>query len=141
MRHAKSRYKLGKRSAHKRSMLANMLKSLIMKGRIETTVAKAKVLKRYADRMITLAKGNSLAHRRRAISGLKVRYNHLTSKENRKVKAGDTSSYNEDRKVIKKLFEELKEQSSSRTGGYTRIIKKDFRVGDSAPMCYIEYVK
>ncbi len=69
-----------------------------------------------------------------------IAYNALTSKEARAAKAGKTDSHNSDRKVIGKLFGELAARFASRNGGYTRIIKKDFRIGDSAPSCYIEYL-
>jgi large subunit ribosomal protein L17 len=91
--------------------------------------------------MITLAKKNTLASRRSAIASLKVSYNALTSKEARRAKAGDKSTYTRDRYVIDKLFGELRERFSSRNGGYTRIIRKGDRIGDSAPTCYIEYVQ
>jgi large subunit ribosomal protein L17 len=121
-------------------MIANLLKSLIENGRISTTVVKAKELRRHADRMITLAKKNTLSSRRDAIASLQVSYNPLTSKEARKVKQGDKSSYSRDRIVIGKLFGELRERFNERNGGYTRIIRTHDRVGDSAPICYIEYI-
>jgi large subunit ribosomal protein L17 len=121
-------------------MFANMLKSLIANERIETTVPKAKALRRYADRMITLAKKNTLAARRQAISQLMIRFNPLTDKEERAARAGDTSSYNTDRTVIEKLFGQLGTRFSSRNGGYTRIIKSRRRVGDNAQTCVIEYL-
>jgi large subunit ribosomal protein L17 len=117
-----------------------MLKSLIEHGRVETTERKAKELRRHADRMITLAKRNTLATRRKAIAELMISYNPLTSKEARAAKAGNTEHYNGDRKVIGILFGELSQRFTERNGGYTRIIKKNFRVGDNAPMCYIEYL-
>lgn len=140
MRHRKSTFKVGRDSAHRRCLVANMLKSLILHGRIETSVTKAKELRRHADKMITLAKKDTLASRRIAIAKLMVRFNPLTPKEQRAVKNdNDTSSYNGDRLVIGKLFE-LGERFGKRPGGYTRIIKKPARVGDSASMCYIEYL-
>ena len=122
-------------------MLANMLKSLIESERIATTVVKAKELRRRADRMITLAKRNTLASKRNAIAEMKVSFNPLTPKEARLAKGGDKSSYARDRLVIDKLFGELRERFSSRNGGYTRIIRKGDRIGDNAPTCYIEYLK
>jgi large subunit ribosomal protein L17 len=118
-----------------------MLKSLIIHGRIKTTVPKAKALKRYADRMITLAKKNTLASRRQAIGELMIRFNSLTTKEARAAKGGDTSSYNDDRFVIDQLFGELGTRFASRQGGYTRIIKESVgRQGDNAQTCLIEYL-
>jgi large subunit ribosomal protein L17 len=121
-------------------MFANMLKSLIVHGQIETTVPKAKALRRYADKMVTLAKGNTLADRRRAIAELMIRYNTLTTKQAREAKAGDTSAYNTDRRVIDILFGELGTRFASRNGGYTRIVKSQRRVGDNAQTCIIEYL-
>lgn len=141
MRHRKNTVKLGRNSSHRRCLFANMLKSLIEHGRIETTVAKAKALRSYADKMITLAKKNTLAARRQAIGELMIRYNTLTPKQLREARQGNTSSYNGDRIVIGKLFNELGPRFSSRPGGYTRIIKNDRRVGDNAQTCFIEYVE
>jgi len=141
MRHRKHTFKVGRTGSHRRAMLANMLKSLIEAERISTTVVKAKELRRHADRMITIAKKNTLAARRDAISSMRVVFNSLTPKEARSVKAGDTSAYNRDRIVIDKLFGELRTRFSDRNGGYTRIIRTADRIGDSAPTCYIEYLK
>ncbi len=121
-------------------MFANMLKSLIVHGQIETTVPKAKALRRYADKMVTLAKGNTLADRRRAIAELMIRYNTLTTKQAREAKAGDTYAYNTDRRVIDILFGDLGTRFASRNGGYTRIVKSQRRVGDNAQTCIIEYL-
>ncbi|MBA2728098.1 MAG: 50S ribosomal protein L17 [Parachlamydiaceae bacterium] len=141
MRHRKDTCKLNRTTSHRRCMFANMLKSLIDLGRIETTVPKAKALRRYADKMITLAKKNTLAARRDAIAQLMIRYNTLTSKEDRAARAGDTSSYNTDRRVIDKLFDTLGVRFTDRNGGYTRIIKSRNRVGDNAQTCIIEYLE
>lgn len=140
MRHGKDTFKIGRTASHRRCMIANMLKSLIEHGRIVTTERKAKELRRHADHMVTLAKENTLASRRRAVAELMISYNALTTKEARDAKAGKTASHNGDRKVIGKLFSELGPRFATRNGGYTRIIKKDFRVGDNAPSCYIEYL-
>jgi len=141
MRHLKNTCKLNRTSSHRRCLFANMLKSLIENERIETTVAKAKALRSYADQMITLAKRNTLATRRRAIAELMIRYNTLTTKEARAAKAGDISAYNTDRQVIDKLFGVLGPRFASRNGGYTRIIRGKNRVGDNAPTCIIEYLQ
>ncbi len=142
MRHAKRRNKLGRTSSHRNCMISNMLKDLIDKERIVTTLAKAKELRRHADKMITIAKKeNTLASIRAAKSILKLQYNHLSPKEARKAKEGDKSAYNTDRKVLEKLFGELKSRYTDRQGGYTRIIKETFRVGDASPTCIIEYIK
>lgn len=140
MRHLKDTCKLNRTSSHRRCMFANMLKSLIENERIETTVPKAKALRRYADKMITLAKQNTLAARRTAIAELMIQYNTLSEKDKRAAKGGDTSSYNTDRIVIDKLFSELGTRFSARQGGYTRIMKGTHRVGDNAQTCIIEYL-
>lgn len=141
MRHLKSTCKLSRTSSHKRCMIANMLKSLIINESIETTVAKAKELRRYADHMITLAKQNTLHSRRRAIGELMVRFNALTAKEARIAKSGNKEAvYNDDRLVIEKLFGDLGPRFGARKGGYTRIIRHRKRVGDNAEMCFIQYL-
>lgn len=141
MRHLKDTCKLGRTSSHRRCMFANMLKSLIENGRIETTLHKAKALRRYADRMITLAKKNTLATRRRAISEMMITFNPLTDKEARAARKGDKSAYNTDRQVIDILFSDLGPRFAARAGGYTRIIKNKRRVGDNAETCFIEYLE
>ncbi len=140
MRHRKDTFKLGRDSAHRRCLIANLLKSLVEHERIETTVTKAKELRRHAERLITIAKKQNLAAQRQAISKLMIQYNKLTPKEQRAAKAGDLSAYNTDRKIIKKLFTTLSERFAQRNGGYTRIIKTGHRVGDKAPICFIEYL-
>lgn len=143
MRHRKATFKVGRTSAHRRCMIANMLKSLIIHGRIETTVTKAKEIKRHADKMVTLAKRNNLASRRLAIAKLMINFNTLSPKEARLVKKedGNKNSYNDDRVVIGKLFDELGTRFATREGGYTRIIRKPgVRVGDNAPICLLEYL-
>ena len=140
MRHRNVSTKLNRTSGHRRCMMANMLKSLITEESIQTTVAKAKQLRRYADRMITLAKANNLASRRRAHAEMMVRYNALTSKEARTARQGDLSVYNDDRLVIGKLFDTLGPRFASRQGGYTRMVRLGRRVGDQAEVCMIEFL-
>jgi large subunit ribosomal protein L17 len=141
MRHRKRSERLGKTSSHREAMLANMTKSLVMKESIETTLPKAKVLRRYADRAITLAKENTLSSRRSLVAKLRVRFNALTTKEARAAKNGDKSAYNDDRLVIEKLVNELGPRFKERNGGYTRIIKTANRIGDDAQMCVIQYLE
>jgi large subunit ribosomal protein L17 len=141
MRHRKRSERLGKTSSHREAMLANMTKALVMKESIETTLPKAKVLRRYADRAITLAKENTLSSRRSLIAKLRVRFNALTTKEARAAKNGDKSSFNDDRFVIEKLMNVLGPRFKERNGGYTRIIKTANRVGDDATMCVIQYLE
>lgn len=140
MRHRKNTVKLGRTSSHNRCMFANMLKSLIHQERIVTTVAKAKELRRHADKIITLAKKNTLASRRQAISSLMIQHNHLDNKQTREVKAGKTHSHNTDRLVITKLFDLLGPRFATRNGGYTRIVRMENRIGDNAQTCLIEYL-
>ncbi len=140
MRHRKNTVKLGRTSSHNRCMFSNMLKSLIHEERLVTTVAKAKELRRHADRMITLAKKNTLASRRQAIAKLMIRYNTLDSKQARRAKGDKKDAYNVDRQVISKLFDALGPRFATRQGGYTRIVRMENRVGDNAPTCLIEYL-
>ncbi len=141
MRHGKHTFKIGRTASHRRCMLANMLKSLIEHGRIETTVTKAKELRRHADRIITLAKKNTLASRRRAVADLMVSFNTLTPKQARLSKAGkSTDMLNNDRQVMGKLFGELSQRFAQREGGYTRIIRLGMRAGDNAPTCLLEFL-
>jgi large subunit ribosomal protein L17 len=141
MRHLNHKSKLNRTGSHRRCMIANALKSLIVHGRIETTEAKAKVLRSYADQLVTLAKANTLAARRKAIAELMVRFNTLTPKEQRLAKTGKTGMFNDDRIVINKLFDVLGPRFAARNGGYTRIIKNRHRVGDNAMICYLEYLE
>lgn len=141
MRHGKHTFKIGRTASHRRCLIANMLKSLIEHGRIETTVTKAKELRRHADRMVTLAKKNTLASRRQAIADMMITYNTLTPKEVKEVKKGNSDAvYNADRKVIGILFDDLGPRFGARQGGYTRIVRTTRRVGDNAPVCIIEFL-
>lgn len=155
MRHAKNTLKLNRTSSHRRCLFANLLKSLIEHERIQTTLPKAKELRKHADRLITLGKKNTLATRRRAISKLMISYNKLTPKQARIVRhkkknvsdntgalqKTDFKFYNTDRKVINKLFNVLAPRFADREGGYTRIIRKQSRIGDDASQCFIEYLQ
>ena len=116
MRHLKSGRKFNRTSAHRQAMLRNMMNSLLTHEAIKTTVPKAKELRRVVERMITLAKVDSVANRRLAFDRLR------------------------DRDVVTKLFNDLGPRSATRPGGYTRILKMGFRVGDNAPMALIELV-
>lgn len=140
MRHKKNTCKLNRTTSHRRCLFANMLKSLIINGRIETTVPKAKALRSQADQMITLAKRNTLASRRRAIADMMIIFNTLSDKDERAARSGNTHAYNDDRLVINKLFSELGPRYTARNGGYTRIIRTGRRIGDNAETCIIEYI-
>lgn len=116
MRHLKSGKKLNRDSAHRKAMFRNMAASLFQNEIIKTTVPKAKELRRVAEPLITLAKEDTLAHRRLAFDRLR------------------------DRGVVTKLFNELGPRYVGRPGGYLRILKCGFRAGDSAPMALVELV-
>lgn len=116
MRHRKSGRKLGRTSAHRKAMFRNMVTSLLDEERVHTTDAKAKEVRRLAEKMITLGKRGDLHARRQALSVIR-------SKD-----------------VTSKLFEDLAERYREREGGYTRIMKIGPRVGDAAPMSIIELV-
>jgi large subunit ribosomal protein L17 len=117
MRHRVDARKLGRTSAHRKAMFRNLVTSLLEHERIQTTDAKAKELRRIADRMITLGKRGSLHARRRALRVIR------------------------DREVAAKVFDDLAQRFRERAGGYTRIVKLARRVGDAAPMSVIELVE
>ena len=87
-----------------------------------------------------MAKDNTIASKRRAIAKLMVSFNKLTTKEARAAKAGNTSAYNADRKIVDKLFNDLSKRFATRNGGFTRIIKNGHRVGDNSLSCFIEFL-
>ena len=116
MRHGHGLRKLNRTSSHRLAMLRNMANSLIEHEAIKTTVPKAKELRRVVEPMITLAKNDSVANRRLAFARLR-----------------DDAS-------VAKLFTELGPRYNARPGGYTRILKMGFRVGDNAPMAFVELV-
>ena len=116
MRHGHGLRKLNRTSSHRLAMLRNMMNSLIEHEAIKTTVPKAKELRRVIEPMITLAKEATVANRRLAFDRLR------------------------DRDSVTKLFNELGPHFKARPGGYTRILKMGFRVGDNAPMALVELV-
>ena len=116
MRHQKSGRKLNRNSSHRKAMFRNMASSLFEHEIIKTTVPKAKELRRVAEPLITLAKEDSVAHRRLAFNRLR------------------------DRDAVTKLFNELGPRYVDRPGGYLRIMKCGYRAGDKAPMAYVELV-
>ena len=121
MRHRKRTDKLGKKAPHRKATLSNIIASLVKHERVTTKLRLARSAKRYADKMITLAKKNTLHSRRLAIAFLRP----------------DTD---EEKNNIKKLFDVLGPRFAERPGGYTRIIKLECRRGDNAPMAILEYV-
>lgn len=116
MRHRQSGRQLNRNSSHRKAMFKNMATSLIEHEVIKTTLAKAKELRRVAEPLITLAKVDSVAHRRLAFSRLR------------------------DREMVVKLFAVLGPRFKERSGGYMRILKCGFRTGDKAAMAYVELV-
>ncbi len=117
MRHGNGLRKLNRTSSHRLAMLRNMANSLIEHEAIKTTVPKAKELRRVVEPLITLAKVPTVANRRLAFDRLRNRDN------------------------VVKLFDVLGPRFAKRPGGYTRILKMGFRVGDNAPMAYVELVE
>ena len=116
MRHGHGRRKLNRTSEHRLAMLRNMMNALRTHEVIKTTLPTAKELRRVVEPMITLAKEPTVANRRLAFDRLR------------------------DRDVVVKLFDELGPRFKARPGGYTRILKMGFRVGDNAPMALVELV-
>lgn len=116
MRHRHSGRQLNRNSSHRKAMFKNMSVSLFEHELIRTTVAKAKELRGIAERLITLAKVDTVANRRLAFARLR------------------------DRDAVTKLFTELGPRYANRPGGYMRVLKCGFRTGDKAPMAYVELV-
>jgi large subunit ribosomal protein L17 len=116
MRHLNKGRKLGRETSHRRAMLLNLCKSLIEHERLTTTVPKAKELRSWIEPMITMAKADSIHHRRLVFAKLR------------------------DNGLVTKLFTELAPRYSTRPGGYTRSMKIGPRSGDAAPMAIIEFV-
>jgi len=116
MRHNKKFNHLGRKTAHRKAMLANMAISLIQHKRIATTLAKAKALQVYVEPLLTKAKDDT-THSRRTV------FSYLQNKE-----------------AITELFQNVSQKIANRPGGYTRILRTGFRLGDNAEMCIIELV-
>lgn len=116
MRHNKKFNHLGRKKAHRDALLANMTISLILHKRIFTTLAKAKALRMYAEPLINRAKDDTMINRRLVFS-------YLQNKE-----------------AVNELFREVAQKIAERNGGYTRILKTSYRLGDNAQMCFIELV-
>ncbi len=116
MRHGKKFNHLGRKSAHRKAMLANMASSLVMHKRIHTTLAKAKALRLFVEPLITKSKEDS-THSRRVVF-----------------------SYLRDKEAVTELYREVATKIADRPGGYTRILRTENRLGDNAEMCFIELV-
>jgi len=117
MRHLNAGRKLSRNSSHRRALMRNMVTSLIEHGRIRTTDAKAKEVRRWADRMVTLGKQQTIAARRRA------------------------RAFVQTDAAVAKLFSEVAPRFANRAGGYTRIIKIGQRAGDAAPISILEFTE
>lgn len=116
MRHGMKQRKLGRRSEHRLAMFANMAAALVKHEQITTTLPKARELRPFVEKLVTLGKKGGLANRRRAISIMR------------------------DETQVAKLFDTLAERYKDRNGGYLRILKAGFRYGDAAPIAIIEFV-
>ena len=116
MRHQKKTVKLGRKAEHRKALLANQVCSLIEHERIKTTLAKAKAVRPLAEKMVTLGKNGSLHARRTALAVLRQK------------------------KAVKKLFDNIAPRSTSRKGGYTRIVRLGQRQSDSASVAFLEWV-
>lgn len=121
MRHKVKTVKLGRSQSHRDALLANQAISLIEHSRIQTTLAKAKAVRPFAEKLVTLAKTNTLHSRRTALALL----------QNNSTRTAD---------AVKKLFTEIGPRCATRNGGYTRIIKLGERKSDSAPIALLEWV-
>nr|MDK2850306.1 large subunit ribosomal protein [Candidatus Cloacimonadota bacterium] len=117
MRHRLQGRKFGRETDARRLMMRNLVKSMVEHGQIHTTLAKAKEMRRFVDRVVTYGKNDTVHSRRLAYSVLG------------------------DRDLVKKLFDEIAPSFASRNGGYTRVIKAGFRRGDNAPMAIIQFVE
>ncbi len=115
MRHLNQGRKLNRTSAHRKALLRNLVLALVKHERIKTTDAKAKELRRCAERMVTLGKRGDLAARRQAFALM------------------------QSREAVKRLFDEIAPRFKERNGGYTRIVKFGFRRGDAAPLSIVEF--
>src|ERR1700739_3361849 len=113
MRHLKKTIRLGRKAEHRKALLANQVCSLIEHERIKTTLAKAKAVRPLAEKMVTLGKNGSPHARRTALAVLRPK------------------------KTVKKLFENIAPRTSSRKGGYTRIVRLGQRMSDSAPVAFL----
>ena len=116
MRHNKNFNHLGRQAGHRKALMSNMASSLILHKRIETTVAKAKALKQFVEPLVTRSKEDT-THSRRVV------FSYLKQKE-----------------AVTELFRNIAPKVATRPGGYTRILKTGFRLGDAADMCIIEFV-
>lgn len=116
MRHGKAGKKLGRTTSHRNAMLRNLVTSLLRHERVVTTDTKAKLVRSVAEKMITLGKKGTLHARRQALAFIR------------------------DREVAARVFDEYSTRYAARAGGYTRVVKTGYRVGDSAPVSVVELI-
>lgn len=114
MRHRKAGYKLGRNTSHRRAMLRNLVTSIILEDRVQTTVTKAKAARPHVEKMITLGKRGDLAARRKALAYLMTR------------------------EAVSRLFETVAPRYGDREGGYLRIVRSGFQKGDGAEKAFVE---
>jgi large subunit ribosomal protein L17 len=114
MRHRKAGYKLGRNTSHRRAMLRNLVTSIILEDRVETTITKAKAARPHVEKMITLGKRGDLAARRQALAYLMTR------------------------EAVSRLFETVAPRYGDREGGYLRIVRSGFQKGDGAEKAFVE---
>ena len=126
MRHKRTGKKLGRDSAHRKTLYANLTTALFEHGRIKTTEAKAKAVRPIAEKLITLGKREDLAARRQAVAQLQHKHSRRC--------------FNGDGWCVFHLFDDVAPRFADRNGGYTRIVKLGPRLGDAAPMVYLELV-
>ncbi len=117
MRHLKAGRKLNRTAAHRKALMRNLVKALLLREQVQTTDAKAKELRRWADRIVTLGKKNSVHARRLAFA------------------------YLGSRRLVQRLFDEVAPRFQSRSGGYTRVLKIGPRRGDAAPISLVEFTE
>lgn len=128
MKHRKKLKKLNRTASHRRALLRNLATSLVLHNRIETTVPKAKALKRVADKLVTLGKEDTLHNRRQAMSYLFAINRHASGNAQKLT-------------AVHRLFTEIAPRYTERNGGYTRVVRSGSREGDNAPMAIIEFVE
>ncbi len=132
MRHRVGGRKLQRTSSHRAALFRNMAAALIKHEQITTTLAKAKELRPYTEKLITLAKKGGLSNRRLAAARI--------YSSNRNLTTADTNHVVESQSELKKLFDVLAERYATRAGGYLRVVKAGIRASDAAPMAIIEFV-
>jgi large subunit ribosomal protein L17 len=141
MRHRVYGRKLGRKTNHRKAMFRNMAVALFTHGQITTTVPKAKSLRPFVEKLITMAKKGDLHNRRRAISALGGDKNMMTAEDGDGIERNRFGELQKAPKIVKHLFEEIGPRYEDRNGGYTRIIRLGTnRLGDGTDLCVIQLV-